>query len=446
MTTPATLLARLPASRQVAPAALVLATAIGLGVVVVRSSPPLVLGGVAIALYVAVALNTRWGLAISVLPALYVPAPAMYVTAVGPLSLSMLIAIAAVGAPVLTMLQRRTLTDVSPAALAAIAVLCMTALAGATLAGRSALQSTLVLTLMWIGAFLGGAVYGSDRRQIGRLLLAATPIALLALFEATSGSNPFLTFLGDVRFSTDQASGLHRSLATFGHPLVAGAMFAALAMLSLTTQLRSGWVLAMLFFAASATTVSRSAAIGIAVAVVVFLLQQRAQRGRVIAVIAVAIAGAVIAASQLTLVRDSFENRVLSASYAQTARTNGLDVLKDDVLYRPTTILFGDGFRSTQQELHDRGGNAGVSTYDDQVVTLVYDVGLLATALGLLIGAFAVLRGSVVARRVAAPPLAGLAAMLLFFDGLYWFSTAALFFILYGIATQVEPPAERASA
>ena len=213
-----------------------------------------------------------------------------------------------------------------------------------------------------------GQIAGRNPRLLHSLALAVVPLALLAVWEATGGPNPFRPLYGALRWGNNDLAGVTRASATL-HPLVAGAVFATLGVLSLARG-RPGWLPAAILFAGAAATISRSAAVGVVVGVGVMLLIERGlARGRSLVVIAVMLAIIVAAIGQSAEFRDSVTNRVFVRQAAQVARVTGPQQISHDLADAPTSLIFGDGLQATQRRLSQEGGLGGVSTYDNQAAT-----------------------------------------------------------------------------
>jgi O-antigen ligase len=210
------------------------------------------------------------------------------------------------------------------------------------------------------------------------------------------------------------------------------------AVLAWSVGQRSYGLLGLFLAGASVLTVSRSGIFGLLVGAAVLVLAQRGQRLRVLVLVLGAAAISVTAFSNLSLFRETVDNRIFQSSYQQDTRENTLKIVAGDFNDRPLSLLIGQGLRSKQRELAAQGGNAGFSTLDNQFATFLYDVGVVPFLLGSGLIVVGIRRALPERRRIFLPPLMAGLAIFAFFDGLYWSGTAALFFFLLGGASSTS--------
>jgi hypothetical protein len=413
------------------------AAAAAIGWSIVAFDPLLVLG-IGVAVTVAALGATRsWGLAACAAPVLLVPVPAMQHDTVGPVPLGPLIAVSSLlYACVLFLVQRRR-ARMDPVVGAAAAATALIALTSAAVGGEPVVEASVTLLAVWAAGLLLGVLAADDPRRVRPLLVLLVPIALLALADAVLGRNIWEALTGPSRLS-GAPSGLTRARATFGHPLVGGALFCLAGLLALTAPtVRGRTALTVLLLLAAMLTVSRAAMIGLLVGLGAYAMASGASRRRVALVALVGTVGltALLAVPSLDRFQSTFSARIVEGRLERDARSSALQTLAEDLQERPVDLVVGSGLRAAQGQLRRRGGNRGLNSYDSQYITFVYDLGLVPTAAIIAVLALAVVRSH---RRhptlLWAPLLAG-TVMFAVFDGLYWFSTALLFWLVVGWAT-----------
>jgi hypothetical protein len=406
--------------------------ALALGYLVTTRAGPFIVGAALLAALPIVTARTRWSLTVALLPIFLVPLTAMNVSHIGRVPFGLLPGLW-VSYCVCVLWMTGQLPRGARRLWLAILLLAVFGVAGALVSPFGSVTKSLSMIALWGGSAALGQLAARNPRVLHSLILAAVPLAILAVWEATGGPNPFRPLYGSLKFGNNELAGVTRASATFGHPLVAGAVFATLGVLSVSRG-RPGWLPGAVLFAGAVATISRSAAVGIAVGVAVILVIQRGfARRRSVVVVVVMLAIVAAAIGQSTEFRGSVTNRVFVRRDVQVARVTGPQQVRHDLTNAPGSLLFGDGLQATQRRLSEEGGLGGVSTYDNQYVTLVYDVGL-----PMMILAFALmLLGTWRATQIA-PALLALSAMLIFFDGLYWPATACLFFLLCAAAARPD--------
>ncbi len=390
------------------------------------------------------ALPTAWAPAVGLIPVVLIPAPAMAITHVGPLPLGPVMAAAFLAYAIAAYRQRRGTVRINRRLAGGIAVLGLFGVLGSVIADASTLQAALVLSAVWAAGALVGVVAAGEARAIPPIVILGLFAAGVAGVETVQGTHIWEAVTGANRFGFTGA--VERARATFGHPLVASTVFVTLALLAFQGSFRGSKLAALLLVGGSLLTVSRSAVLGITVGVLVLVLQARGWSDRAGRLVALAGAGVVVTLilAQSQYLKQEFGDRISATStVTEQARVSALTKISSDLSDNPARLAIGEGLRSSTDELRAAGGNAGLNTYDNQYITLAYDVGLL----GLMLAGFLVVQALVqsrgprpeLSRRVAAP-LAGAAAMFLVFDGLYWFATGALFWALLGFATAHVTP------
>jgi hypothetical protein len=438
---------RRPSLGAVRDLAVVAVVALAVGAAVALVDPLPVAAVAALAVVGALGLTRTWGVAACAAGVLLVPVPAMERDALGPLPLGPVLAAATFGyAAALFAVQRRRVA-VDRTVLVAVAATVALALVQGAFGAFDVVEATITLTLVWSAGLLLGTLVAEDPRRLMPLLALAIPIALLALADAVLGRNVWEAVVGPSRLSGGP-SGLTRGRGTLGHPLVAGAVFVLLGLAVLAAPVRRRTPLAVVLLLAALLTVSRAAILGALLGLAAFLVASHASRRRLLGV---AVAGAVgvtalFAVPSLDRFQSTFAARIVEGRQNDDVRASALAILADDLQSRPQELLLGSGLRAAEQQLRAQGGNRGLNTYDSQYVTFVYDLGILPLA-GLVAALVVALRRAHVRRPTLLWVAAGAgAAMFAVFDGLYWFSTALLFWLVIGWATADRAPPPEAPA
>ncbi len=132
----------------------------------------------------------------------------------------------------------------------------------------------------------------------------------------------------------------------------------------------------------------------------------------------------------------------ISFADLERSRESALHSFASDVQTRPITLVFGSGFGSSGATLQ-RTVTSSDAQVDNQYITLIHDVGgaFVLVAFGLLLSEVVRASRREAEARLLIPSLLALSLMLTTFDGLYWASTAALFWFACGLLSQrVTPP------
>lgn len=281
-----------------------------------------------------------------------------------------------------------------------------------------------------------------DPAEIRRLASAfawiGVPIALLAVYQRASGTWPLLDqYAVDVAFTA--AAGPGRSAGVMGHPILYGTYCMAMACVALVLRGRL-WGIP---FAANVIGLvlsgTRSAWIGMAVALVGwYLVQPRkfSRRG-----VAIGGAAAVVAAGlwafgppaiqhTIDILKDRLAN--LTGSQSAVARYARSGAAWDRIWDNPATVLFGHGPEGHVTFFRTIGIDDGLAqAFDNSYLTLWYDFG----AVGLL--CFVVLLAALWWRfrsLVGRLLLLAFAVQIYFFDFFLWPCAGAVLALAVGLA------------
>ena len=196
------------------------------------------------------------------------------------------------------------------------------------------------------GLILGACVAQSDRAFLALALFMA-PLALLAVAEIAGFHNPWPALVHSTQYvRLSDVAGAQRAQSMFGHPLIAGGIFAVMSALVVarpTTRFRLP--LAALLAAGALATVSRSAILGLAAAAAVMIvLSSQHSRLRSISTIAVVVAVGWTLVTTIPALHDSFIARVGNANAAnQDVRTYAISRVSHDLSSDPGGLLIGGG-------------------------------------------------------------------------------------------------------
>jgi hypothetical protein len=312
-------------------------------------------------------------------------------------------------------------------ALLAIGVLAISGGMAESIA-RGVPKDTLYTTGLWLGGLLLGWASSSYGEQATtRVALCATPLALLALYEALEQRNVWSSAVGPLLY---EDSSPFRATSTFGHPLVAGTALVMVALMVLATRHSLAPILGATLILGAGATLSRSPVLGLALGVVVLLLRRRTQL-RVLASIALVAIGLVVSLDLAPGIAGSARARLFAPEKSKSVRLQALHGFGDTVRTNPENLLLPqDRNRSSTDAVQS-------SLVDDQYVTLVYDFGLIAVvaAAALLVAAG---RGRLLSSGGTSAAIVGALTMFAFFEGLYWPSTATLFWFAIGFTTATD--------
>ncbi|WP_438354506.1 O-antigen ligase family protein [Microbacterium sp. CJ88] len=368
----------------------------------------------------------------------------------------------------LSRLQARALTS-KPVSqpvrymLAAFVVVVLVSFAAAMLRGQPADQispaTTALLRLAsWSGVLLvaidGISTHADAAKLVRRLAIAGAALAALGLAQFFSGQT-LLDWWGNIPGLAVDASGVAtrgaftRASGTATHPLEYGTAVVAALPLAITAAVNRGfrnrasrfagwwWVAVGVILLASLVTVSRSALIGLGVAVVASLPAiPRAYRW------GVATLGAIIAATVFALVPGMFGTLVnlfvgASDDPSTQSRTAALARVPEFISSSP---VIGQGFGTFLPRYY---------IFDDAWVLLTVEVGLLGVLCmaGMVLAAI----GSAIwaahrspfddtkaMSRGLAASLLTIAVLLIFFDGLSFPISAGLLFLVTGLTATMR--------
>jgi hypothetical protein len=311
---------------------------------------------------------------------------------------------------------------------------------------------------------LAGIIFGSclAANPSGRVAFgwACVPLALLAVAEIMGFHNPWPALVHDTKYITlSGVSGAGRAQSTFGHPLVAGGCLATSAAIMLQSRTRYCVPVTVVLVAGSLSTVSRSAIVGLALALACALVVSDRRAIKMMQSAAL-ILGAVILVSSVPALRASLVTRTFGAQTVsfsdQPVRHYAVSKLEHDIEDRLPSLLLGGGQGSASDSLTAMGGIDSYDIFDDQWITSVYDLGLIPMV---LIGAWvllAVREAPQSARYLGLPAMVAIAAVMLFVDGAGWVSLGWLAWVTFGLSTApdaqsgdaafVEPTERLASA
>jgi hypothetical protein len=295
------------------------------------------------------------------------------------------------------------------------------------------LHSQIGLVVVWLAGSCAGGVLAAAPELLPSMLWAISPAAVLAILECAGLPDIWQTVAHANAFNDFATfAGLHRALSTFGHPLVAGAVFLTLGILAVSAQPRHGRLLAGLYLVASLATVSRSSVVGIVAGLVamMFFVPGIARRRALTALVAVA----------AVLGFDPTVHSALSSRLSQSnnsGRLETLSIAENSLVQHPGSVLFGRGFTGAQDYFAALGGNHSTGSLsgtlvDNAFVSGLYDFGLVPLGLFVVSIVYLAWGTSRDNRRTFIPPLVALATTLLFFDGLSWPSSSFFFFVTVG--------------
>jgi O-antigen ligase len=211
--------------------------------------------------------------------------------------------------------------------------------------------------------------------------------------------------------------------------------------LLLSVRERPTTVAGIICIVAAVTTVSRSTLLGGALGIVLFALQTRGSRLRIVAITIVLVLSALVVVNSVPALKRSFDQRVLDINQSQVSRqesvrVNSLSIFKDELNVNPSRILLGGGVGYSTKLLTERGGNAaGYDIFDNEYITMMYDGGFIVVlcVFGLL--AVAVIKSGKLGRQQGLPALAAVAVVMYFVDGMEWPSLSVVAWMAIGLFT-----------
>jgi hypothetical protein len=274
------------------------------------------------------------------------------------------------------------------------------------------LLKSIAIPALWMSGLLVGSATVGNLRLMLQLGWVCVPSALLAIYGVATQSNVWLQAFGVDQFdAVIFASSGFRPTGSMTHPLVAGCVFALIAILVAPTKSRMSGPTTLLFVLASATTVSRSALIGLVAAGAIGLVTSERGRGFSALVRGSVVVVAVVAAIQLSSLSRIYQDRVFAGPGDQSVREAGYQYLATRASDDFGSLIFGGGYGHAEWIASQQGGVVALfQTFDNQMITWILDYGLLT-----LVGAVAALGTgmlrSVNGRRVAPAIVAGLIMM-----------------------------------
>lgn len=298
------------------------------------------------------------------------------------------------------------------------------------------LLDSINVPLLWLAGILIGSGLVRIERAVLTVAAFSVPLALLALWEVSGGTNYWADATGATERFGDLATieGAARALSTFGHPLIAGNILAVVALLALTVP-ASRWRLpiALVLAVGVVATVSRSSLLGLGAGLVVFVLLQNWRRAASAALAVVAIVAAVwLAVRASASLSQSFDSRFADAAgKGQPVREFGRDRLVDAIV-NPFGHLIGDGFQGSMRYMDSIGGIDGFRIFDNWYPTAIYDLGWLPLLAAFALFAVGFWRADPRIRRLVLPAFVCAAVVVFFTDGVYWFSWRLVSGLLVG--------------
>ncbi|MDO9355469.1 MAG: hypothetical protein Q7T55_17340, partial [Solirubrobacteraceae bacterium] len=288
--------------------------------------------------------------------------------------------------------------------------------------------------VLWLGGIVLGACLAAVPSRITILGFGLLPPALLIFWELTGRGNFWAQRLGTTEFADlGQLENATRAFSTFGHPLIAGAVFAVVGALLLAEGSRRSLPLAVVMFGASMGTVSRSALLAVAIVVFVVAIQSAKNPLRAGTRLILPLVGALVLISVIPGLKDSVTTRVSGGVGPQVVRGYALDSIRSDAEVRPGQLLVGGGLGAARDKISAVGGRVGsLETFDNQYVTSVYDYGVLP----LLIASGLVVVGLRKSRSLMLGLPAVLATLIavFFFDGFYTLPVGFFGALAFGVA------------
>jgi hypothetical protein len=300
-------------------------------------------------------------------------------------------------------------------------------------------QDALRLGLLGVaGVMLGACLFANHEAWLAIGCLAV-PIALLALAEIAGFHNPWPHLVhADTFTSLSVQDSAHRAQSTFGHPLIAGGIFATLAALMTFHPSRWRYLIIPIVAGGALATVSRSALLGSACATAVALTFSGQARGKLLLQVVTIVVTAWVLVSQVPQLHTSIASRITQQRYVQQdIRAAGLDKLKTDLNEHTGALLVGGGPGESARQLKAIPG-AYTTYFDNQYITSVYDFGLLPIVAGLALLGLALYAGVPRANRYGLPALMAVAVVFAFTDGLYWGSLGLVAWVCVGFASAAD--------
>jgi hypothetical protein len=370
-----------------------------------------------------------WAPVAGLAPVLALPATAMPAASFGPLSAWHLLAVATLALGTSAWIAHGR-PKVGLRTVGALALLAIPGLISSVTLGSSS-SFGLSLCAVWVGALLLGVSASASRRDTSsRLALVAMPLAVFAIVELAVGRNVWSSVVGPLAF---ESFSPFRVTSTLGHPLVAAVVLVFFAVLLTSFKTRMSSVIVPVLLLGAAATLSRTMVVGLAVSLLALLAVRRGDRRGLVRAALVTLIVAAIAVAVVPSFSSSVRDRVSSADL-ERSRESALHSFASDLQSRPITLVFGTGLGSSSVALQ-RTADRGDAQYDNQYITLIHDVGgvFVLVAIALLLSEVVGAARQEAEAKLVLPALLGMCAMFTTFDGLYWASTAALFWFTCGL-------------
>lgn len=294
---------------------------------------------------------------------------------------------------------------------------------------------TLMLTA---GVILAACL---TREPHALLLVGALGAAMgvLAIWEQLGHHNYWLDWVHGNHFANLAAyQGDIRARSTIGHPLIAGAVLGAIAMLMVDHPSRWKRLIIPLCLGGCLATVSKSSMIGLGAATVLLLFQNRHRLPRIVPAVVATVVVLYALVALVPSLHHSFETRILGneGTHREFVRQNALDTIRHDATHDPGALMVGGGVGASSDHLYALGGIRGFFIFDNQYVTLIYDAGVLVLLVTLAIGVDGIARADPAARRRALPALVVLLVVGGFVDAIYWGPYLLLLGLTIGLTCQ----------
>ncbi|MCR2815833.1 O-antigen ligase family protein [Microbacterium jiangjiandongii] len=343
-------------------------------------------------------------------------------------------------------------------AMGALVVVALVSYAAAMLRGQpmdqvSPAMTSLLRLLSWTGVLLvtveGVRTWNDIVLLLRRLTIAGGLLAALGLAQFATGQT-LTEFFASIPGLSASAGGIDargtfvRPSGTASHPLEYGVALSAILPVAIATAVSRGfrgarggsaalwWLPVVLISASSLVAVSRSALIGVALAIV--LMIPALPRG---ARLPAAVGGGLLAAGVVLAVPGLFWTvfglfAATGSDPSSVSRTNGLERAPDFIATSP---LFGAGFGTFLPRYY---------IFDNQWVLITVELGLVGAAalaalfLGAIWSALRAGRGAgdervALAGHALAVSLVCIAVLLAFFDGLSFPIAGGLLFLIAGL-------------
>lgn len=275
-------------------------------------------------------------------------------------------------------------------------------------------------TLVWAAGVIVGSGWADNHKSLRISLIVLSILALFAVLELAGLDNPWMRILGLEDFSFVQGK---RSLSTFGHPYIAGAVFTVAALLAagIEWQKWSKWIVVSLLIAGAISTVSRSSILGlVAGLLVMFLINSRSRRAAVTAAAVGLTTILALVLGWLPALNESLGNRVVGEQETQTIRLSALNFVGDEFQRDPSSLIVGNGLGSANDYLQGIGTVGGYIVFDNQYVTWIHEYGVVVLLFVSALVILGLLGASPRNREVGLPAFVAALVIIFFGDGMQW--------------------------